>query len=104
MLRVPSPDENTIVAVARSGLYISRDAGKTWGMASAGLPSAPVQDFAAAAGLFVAAMRTGGLYVSKDSGWSWDRVPGTLADGFFTAVMPSNEPGVEFAASATEGL
>lgn len=104
MLRVPSPDETTMVAVARSGLYISRDTGKTWGMASAGLPSAPVQDFAAAGGLFVAAMRTGGLYVSKDSGRSWDRVPGSLADAVFTAVMPSNQSGVIFAASATEGL
>jgi hypothetical protein len=27
-----------------------------------------------------------------------------LADSFFAAVSPSNEPGVIFAASATEGL
>ena len=97
-------DENTLVAMARNGLYISRDAGKTWQQAAAGLPSTPVQDFAASGGVFVASMRTGGLYVSSDSGRTWDRVPGTLADGFFAAVAPSNEPGVIFAASATEGL
>ena len=64
----------------------------------------PVRDFAATGGVFVVSMRTGGLYVSSDSGRTWDRVPGMLADGFFAAVAPSNEPGVIFAASATEGL
>jgi photosystem II stability/assembly factor-like uncharacterized protein len=97
-------DENTLVAVARNGLYISRDAGKTWQQAASGLPSTPVQDFAATGGVFVASMRTGGLYVSSDSGRTWGRVPGPLADGYFAAVIPSNEPGVVFAASATDGL
>jgi photosystem II stability/assembly factor-like uncharacterized protein len=97
-------DENTLVAIAHNGLYISRDAGKIWQQAASGLPSTPVQDFAATGGLFVASMRTGGLYVSSDSGRTWDRVPGTLADGFFAAVAPSSEPGVIFAASTTEGL
>jgi photosystem II stability/assembly factor-like uncharacterized protein len=97
-------DENTLVASAHNGLYISRDAGKTWLQAASGLPSTPVQDFAATGAVFVASMRTGGLYVSSDSGRTWDRVPGTLADGFFAAVTPSNEPGAIFAASATEGL
>jgi photosystem II stability/assembly factor-like uncharacterized protein len=97
-------DENTIVAIARNGLYISRDAGETWQQAASGLPSTPVQDFGATGNVFVASMRTGGLYVSSDSGRTWDRVPGMLADSFFAAVSPSNEPGVIFAASATEGL
>jgi photosystem II stability/assembly factor-like uncharacterized protein len=97
-------DENTLIASAHNGLYISRDAGKTWQQAASGLPSTPVRDFAATSTVFVASMSTGGLYVSSDSGQTWDRVPGTLADGFFAAVTPSNEPGVIFAASATEGL
>jgi photosystem II stability/assembly factor-like uncharacterized protein len=97
-------DENTLIATARDGLYISRDAGKTWQQAASGLPATPVQDFAATGGVFVASMRTGGLYVSSDSGRTWDRVLGTLAEGFFAAVAPSNEPGVIFTASATEGL
>jgi photosystem II stability/assembly factor-like uncharacterized protein len=103
-LNVRPGDEKTLVATARDGLYISRDAGNTWQQAAAGLPSTPVQDFAATGGVFVASMRTGGLYVSSDSGRTWDRVPGMLADGFFAAVAPSIEPGVIFAASATEGL
>jgi photosystem II stability/assembly factor-like uncharacterized protein len=98
-------DENTLVATSRSGLYISRDAGTSWRQAASGLPSIPVQAFAATGGLFIASMRAGGLYVSSDSGQTWDRVRGTLADSVFVAVAPSNnEPGVIFAASETEGL
>jgi photosystem II stability/assembly factor-like uncharacterized protein len=103
-LYVVPGDDQTMVAIARTGLYISRDAGNTWQLAASGLPATPVQDFAASGGVFVAAMRTGGLYVSADAGRTWERVPGTLADGLFAAVAPANEPGVIFAASATEGL
>ncbi len=103
-LYVQPGDENTLVATARNGLYISRDAGKTWQQAASGLPSTPVQGFAATGGIFVASMSTGGLYVSSDSGRTWARVPGALAEGFFAAVAATNEPGVIFAASATEGV
>jgi len=96
--------ENTLVAIARNGLYISRDAGTSWQQAASGLPSAPIQDFAATGNLFVASMRAGGLYVSSDSGLTWDRVPGAPADGVFATVSPSNKPGLIFAASTTEGL
>jgi photosystem II stability/assembly factor-like uncharacterized protein len=97
-------DENALIALARGGLYISQDAGKTWQHAASGLPSAPVQSFAAAEGVFVAAMGTGGLYFSLDSGRTWDRVPGALADGIFEAVAPASGFRGFFAASATEGL
>jgi photosystem II stability/assembly factor-like uncharacterized protein len=97
-------DDRTIVAIARNGLYISRDAGVTWQQAAAGLPATPVQDFAATGGVFVSAMRTGGLYVSSDAGRSWDRVSGLPGEGFFSAVLPSRESSVVYAASATEGL
>jgi photosystem II stability/assembly factor-like uncharacterized protein len=97
-------DENTLIAIARNGLYISRDAGNHWQQAASGLPSTPVQDFAATGGVFVASMRTGGLYVSSDSGRTWERVRGPLADGFFAVVAPAKEAGVVFAASTTEGL
>ena len=99
-----SGDDNTLVATARNGLYISRDAGKVWQQAASGLPSTPVESFAASGAVFVASMRTGGLYVSLDSGRTWDRVAGALAEGIFTAVAPSGEDRGIFAASATEGL
>jgi hypothetical protein len=92
------------VALAQAGLYVSRDWGGTWSAANAGLPAAPVQGFAATFALFAAAMRTGGLYLSSDFGKTWSRAEGTLADDYFTAVVPGKVPGDMLAASATEGL
>jgi photosystem II stability/assembly factor-like uncharacterized protein len=97
-------EEETLIAIARHGLYISRDAGAKWQQAGAGLPAVPVQGFVAASGVYVASMSTGGLYVSGDSGGTWSRVPGTLADGLFSAVAAASHGGAIFAASATEGL
>jgi ligand-binding sensor domain-containing protein len=103
-LDVDRADENTMVSIADNGLFISRDAGKSWQQAGAGLPSTPVQDLAISGKVFLASMRTGGLYISSDSGQTWTRLAGTLADGFFPAVMTKNDLGVIFAASATDGL
>ncbi len=97
-------DEETIVADADNGLYISRDAGKTWTLAGAGIPQAPVQDLAIAGDTFLASMRAGGLYLSRDRGRSWTRVPGMLAEGFFPVVTTEDRAATLFAASATEGL
>ncbi|MFZ0821483.1 MAG: YCF48-related protein [Candidatus Acidiferrales bacterium] len=97
-------DEETIVADAENGLYISRDAGKTWKLAGAGIPQAPVQDLAIAGDTFLASMRAGGLYLSRDRGRSWTRVSGMLAEGFFPVVTTEDRAAVLFAASATEGL
>jgi photosystem II stability/assembly factor-like uncharacterized protein len=103
-LDVDREDEATMVSIAHNGLFISRDAGDTWQQAASGLPSTPVQDLAIAGNVFLASMRTGGLFVSSDSGRTWTRVAGTLADGFFPAVITKSNAGVFFAASATEGL
>jgi photosystem II stability/assembly factor-like uncharacterized protein len=97
-------DENTLVASAHNGLYISRDSGNTWELAGSGLPSTPVQSFAARGEMFVASMRTGGLFVSSDAGKTWFQVPGVLADGVFGTVAVGNEEGEIIAASTTEGL
>ena len=97
-------EDTTLVSVARKGLYISRDAGQTWREPGAGLPSAPVQDFAVTGSTFVVSLRTGGLFASSDLGRTWTRVAGTLADGFFSAVATGSEPGTIYAASATDGL
>jgi hypothetical protein len=97
-------EEETIVADAENGLYISRDAGKTWKLAGSGIPQAPVQDIAIAGDTFLASMRAGGLYVSGDRGRTWTRVSGMLAEGFFPVVITEDRAAVLFAASATEGL
>jgi photosystem II stability/assembly factor-like uncharacterized protein len=97
-------DDNTLIATARNGLYISRDAGNTWEQAASGLPATPVASFASSGGVWAAAMRTGGLYISSDAGRTWERLPGMLGDGLFSAVVPAEEPGTFFVASTTEGL
>ena len=104
----PIPDaktgEETLVASAENGLYISRDSGAKWNRVGSGLPQAPIQDLAIAGATFLASMRSGGLYLSRDLGRTWTRVSGALAEGFFPVVTTEEQANVLFAASATEGL
>jgi photosystem II stability/assembly factor-like uncharacterized protein len=96
--------QETLVASAENGLYISRDSGRTWNRVGSGLPQAPIQNLAIAGATFLASMRTGGLYLSRDAGWSWTRVQGALAEGFFPVVTTEEQANILFVASATEGL
>jgi photosystem II stability/assembly factor-like uncharacterized protein len=96
--------EETLVASAENGLYISRDSGAKWNRVGSGLPQAPIQDLAIAGATFLASMRTGGLYLSRDAGRTWTRVSGALAEGFFPVVTTEEQANILFAASATEGL
>jgi photosystem II stability/assembly factor-like uncharacterized protein len=96
--------EETLVASAENGLYISRDSGAKWNRVGSGLPQAPIQDLAIAGSTFLASMRAGGLYLSRDAGHTWTRVSGALAEGFFPVVTTEEQANILFAASATEGL
>jgi photosystem II stability/assembly factor-like uncharacterized protein len=97
-------EEETVLADAENGLYISRDSGKNWTLAGSGIPQAPVQDLAIAGDTLLASMRAGGLYLSRDRGRSWTRVSGMLAEGFFPVVTTEDRAATLFVASATEGL
>ncbi|HEX9759836.1 MAG TPA: hypothetical protein VGA40_02900 [Candidatus Acidoferrales bacterium] len=103
-LRIEVADEDTLLALSPTGLYVSRDAGATWQLSASGIPAAPVQDLAVVRNVFLASMQTGGLYVSLDRGKSWERVEGALAEGFFPVVASLDAGSVIFAASASEGL
>jgi len=94
----------TFVATAGNGLFISRDAGATWQQAASGLPQAPIEDVAIAGDVFVASPRTGGLYLSRDSGRTWSRLPGTVAEGFFSAVAAQTGGAAVVAASSSDGV
>ncbi len=96
--------EETLVAGAGNGLYLSHDLGQHWRPAASGLPQVPVQDLAIAGPILLASMQTGGLYISYDTGRNWTRIEGTLAEGFFPVVTARDGGGTVFAASATEGL
>jgi photosystem II stability/assembly factor-like uncharacterized protein len=76
----------TFVATARKGLFISRDSGASWQQAAFGLPQTPIEDLAIVGDVFIASPTTGGLYLSLDSGRTWGRLPGTIAEGTFSAV------------------
>jgi hypothetical protein len=98
------PSAQTFVAVAHSGLFISRDNGASWQEAASGLPELPVEDVSVAGHVWVVSFRLGGLYISRDAGRSWSRVPGTLADGTFPAVVAQSDERTLLAASASDGL
>jgi len=100
----PGAAEETLMAGAENGLYISRDAGKKWNRVGEGLPQARLQELAIAGGTFLASMHAGGLYLSRDWGHSWTRVSGTLAEGFFPVVTTDEQAETLFVASATEGV
>jgi len=94
----------TFVATARNGLFISRDAGATWQQAASGLPQVPIEDLAVVGDLFVASPTTGGLYVSRDSGRTWSRLPGTIAEGYFSAIAAHAGGTAVVAASSSDGV
>jgi len=107
-LRLDVAPDGTLFAAAPTGLYVSRDAGRSWQPVAGGLPVAPLQDLAlvgdANASVYLAAMQTGGLYISRDKGHTWERVEGLLAEGLFPVVTTLHAGDVIFAASSTEGL
>jgi photosystem II stability/assembly factor-like uncharacterized protein len=102
--RLDVADEDTLLASSQHGLYVSRDAGKSWQVMASGLPQVPIQDLAFAGRVWVASVQTGGLYISTDRGATWGRIEGTLAEGYFPAVTTGQEFGIVYAASTTDGL
>lgn len=103
-LRLDRAADGTLLATAQKGLYISRDAGRTWQKVSSGLPEVPVRDLALTDKVWLASMEIGGLYLSRDEARSWTRVEGTLAQGFFPVVISAESGDTIYAASSTEGL
>ena len=103
-LRLDRAADGAILVSAVSGLYISRDSGKTWEKVGSGLPQVPIQGLGLTENVWLASVQTGGLFYSRDEGRSWSRVKGTLADGFFPVVTSAEAGGTLYAASATDSL
>ncbi len=61
-------------AVARTGLYISRDAGNSWTKAQAGLPGGLADALLARPDFWLVSMQAAGLYISRNEGATWTRV------------------------------
>jgi photosystem II stability/assembly factor-like uncharacterized protein len=110
----PSDSAPVLLVETTAGVFISQDAGKTWGAAGHGLPETPARDLASAGPIVLAAMDEGGLYLSRDSGRTWQRIESSMADGVFSSVFAGPPlPGEAsiagtglafYAASGTEGL
>jgi photosystem II stability/assembly factor-like uncharacterized protein len=105
-LEVASSDAEgaTFLATAGNGLFISRDSGSTWQQAGSGLPQVPIEDLAVVGDVFAASPTTGGLYLSHDSGRTWSRLPGTIAEGNFSAVTARTGETAVIASSSSDGV
>jgi photosystem II stability/assembly factor-like uncharacterized protein len=100
-LRLHLVDEQTLLITSNMGLYVSKDAGRTWSRTE--VRDLQFQDAAGNSSALVVALQKRGLLASYDAGKSWQRVSDPLAEGFFPVVRAQRNGGL-VAVSATEGL
>ena len=101
-----------MLVAAEAGVYISRNSGRNWVKAQAGLPGARAQELLLLPGLWLASMESSGLYASRDEGLSWSRVRNKSAAGAaqsagemeFPALAAAEQSPRVFAGSSSEGL
>jgi photosystem II stability/assembly factor-like uncharacterized protein len=113
-LKLEWTDQTTLVAEARTGLYISRDGGTTWNKAGAGLPGAHVEELLLRPEMWLVSMqsagRSGGLYASRDQGLSWSHIKSKGVDESigtgteFPVLAAAGAPERIFAGSVSDGL
>ncbi len=103
-LRLKIAGRQTLLALTKTGLFISYDGGAIWQHAAHGLPEVPIRSVAAAGKTLLASVGVGGLFVSYDRGHSWSPVPGGLARGNFPVVAAQLGSDLIYAASANDGL
>jgi photosystem II stability/assembly factor-like uncharacterized protein len=114
-IRLEWARDNLLLAVARSGLYISRDAGNTWTKAQAGLPGGVADGLLTRPDLWLVSVQAAGLYISRDEGATWTRVKhsaslGTTvgaaraSDGPFPVLVAVGAAERIYAGSANDGL
>jgi photosystem II stability/assembly factor-like uncharacterized protein len=94
-------DDQTLLMTSNMGLYVSKDAGRSWNRTE--VRDLQFQDAAGNGNALVVALQKRGLLASYDAGKSWQRVSDPLAEGFFPVVTAQRNGGL-VAVSATEGL
>jgi photosystem II stability/assembly factor-like uncharacterized protein len=104
--RLEFADGDTLLALARNGLYISRDGGTAWRRLQTGLPSATPVDLLIGPGFWLVSMRGRGLFLSQNKGSSWSRVidPGETNPLGLTIMKNGMNDDVVYAGSADDGL
>lgn len=100
-LRIYQVNDANLFITSNMGLYLSRDAGRTWNREE--VRDLQFQAVAGSGKALLVSLQKRGLLASFDDGKSWQRVNDPLADGFFP-VLQAQRSGAVVAASATEGI
>ena len=100
-LRLHLVDDNSLFITTNTGLYGSRDAGRTWNRAE--VQELSFQSLAGNSNALVVALQKHGLLASFDGGKSWRRMDDPLSQGYFPVVRARRD-GSLVAVSATEGM
>jgi len=100
-LRIYHVNDANLFITTNMGLYLSRDAGRTWNREE--VRDLQFQAVAGSGKALLVALQKRGLLASFDAGKSWQKVSDPLADGFFPVLMAQRN-GAVVAASATEGI
>ena len=106
-IRLEWTADNTLLAAARNGLYISRDDGASWERFQDGLPAAAPDDLLIRPGVWLVSIRDRGLFISRNEGVSWTRVKeldGRSADDQFTMLANGMNGEFVYAGSANDGM
>jgi photosystem II stability/assembly factor-like uncharacterized protein len=93
---------DSLLVGAENGMFISRDAGRSWERVN--LPQARIQDLAVLAGAWLVSTPREGLYLSHDQGKSWAQLGNHSADVRFSVLLTRLASPVVLAATSTEGL
>jgi photosystem II stability/assembly factor-like uncharacterized protein len=106
-IRLEWTADDTLIAAARNGLYISRDDGASWERFQDGLPAAAPDDLLIRPGVWLVSVRDRGLFISRNEGVSWTRVKeldGWSADDQFTMLANGMNGQFVYLGSANDGL
>jgi photosystem II stability/assembly factor-like uncharacterized protein len=106
-IRLEWTADDTLIAAARSGLYVSRDDGASWERFQDGLPAAAPDDLLIRPGVWLVSVRDRGLFISRNEGVSWTRVKeldGWSADDQFTMLANGMNGQFVYLGSANDGL
>ena len=100
-LKLQRIDDNNLFIATNTGLFGSKDAGRTWNRAD--IRDLQFQSVAGSGNALVVALQRRGLLASLDGGKSYQRVNTAFAEGY-VPVVSTRRDGSVVAASATEGL
>jgi photosystem II stability/assembly factor-like uncharacterized protein len=94
--------ETTVVLASDHGVFVTRDAGKSWNQAN--VSDVSIDDLAPVRNALVLSTAAGALFLSRDDGKTWGRLDGPSADSMIAALRWREAGSQLVAASATEGL